>query len=229
MADIKGNIAAVRQGVAAAAARAGRDSTAVKIIAVTKTIPMDKIKTAIACGLDTLGENRVQEMTAKMPELPEKVSWHLIGHLQSNKVKYIAERVSMIHSLDSLSLAREIDRQGVRLGRRIPVLVQVNVAGEATKFGLSANEVADFLAAAGGYDGLTVSGLMTMAPYLADPEEARPVFRQLRKLSERLKTMGIPGIRMDYLSMGMSNDYKVAVEEGANLIRIGSRIFGERY
>jgi pyridoxal phosphate enzyme (YggS family) len=229
MVDIKGNIAAVRQDIAEAAVRTGRDDRAIKIIAVTKTIAVDKIKTAIEAGLTALGENRVQEMTAKMPELPADIEWHLIGHLQTNKVKYIADRVRMVHSLDSLALAKEIDRRGSRLGRRIPVLVQVNVAGETTKFGLRPGEVADFVAEAGSLPGLAVSGLMTMAPYVTDPEEARPVFRGLRELGGRLKTMGIPGVTMDYLSMGMSNDYKIAVEEGANLLRIGSRIFGERY
>jgi pyridoxal phosphate enzyme (YggS family) len=229
MMDILGNIAVVRQEVAAAAARVGRDAAGIKIIAVTKTIQSDKIKIAVASGLTALGENRVQEMTAKIPELPPEVEWHLIGHLQTNKVKYIAEQVSMIHSLDSLDLAREIDRQGSRHGRRIPVLVQVNVAGEDTKFGLSPGETADFVAAVGTYPGLAVSGLMTIAPYVADPEEVRLVFRKLREIRDRLKTMDIPGIKMDYLSMGMSNDYNIAVEEGANLLRIGSRIFGERY
>lgn len=229
MVDIIGNIATVRQDVAEAAAKVGRDVSAIKIIAVTKTISVDNISIALEAGLKALGENRVQEMTDKIPELPLDVEWHLIGHLQSNKVKYIAERVNMIHSLESLSLAKEISRRGVQLGRRIPVLVQVNVAGEETKFGLYPGEVVDFVAEAGGYPGLAVSGLMTMAPYVADPEEARPIFRGLREIGDRLKTMDIPGVRMDYLSMGMSNDYKVAVEEGANLLRIGSRIFGERY
>lgn len=227
--DIKGNIAEVRQEIAAAAARSGRSDSVIKIIAVTKTISVDKIKLALEGGIGALGENRVQEMTSKIPDLPESVEWHLIGHLQSNKVKYIAGRVGMIHSLDSLSLAGEIDRQGKRLGRRVPVLVQVNVAGETTKFGLAPGEVTDFITELSGYTGLAVSGLMTVAPYVTDPEEVRPVFRELGELSGRLKKMDIPGIRMDYLSMGMSNDYKVAVEEGANLLRIGSRIFGERY
>jgi len=229
MVDIKRNIAEVRQDIEAAAAGSGRDVSDIKIIAVTKTVSADKIKIALETGITALGENRVQEMTAKIPELPDYVEWHLIGHLQSNKVKYIAGQVHMVHSLDSLSLAKEIDRWGVRLGRRIPVLVQVNVAGEAAKFGLKPGETADFVTELSCCPGLAVSGLMTVAPYVTDPEEARPVFRELREIGERLKTMGIPGIRMDYLSMGMSNDYKVAVEEGANLLRIGSCIFGERY
>lgn len=229
MVDIKGNIDAVRQEVAAAAARSGRSVTDIKIIAVSKTIAVEKVRIALAAGLTALGENRVQEMTAKMAELPADVQWHLIGHLQSNKVKYIAERVAMIHSLESLPLAREIDRRGVQLSRKIPVLIQVNVAGEATKFGLAPNEVNDFLTEVGGYPGLAVCGLMTMAPYVAASEETRPVFRELRELKDKLKTMDIPGVRLDYLSMGMSNDYTIAVEEGANILRIGSRIFGERY
>lgn len=229
MVDIKGNIAAVRQEIAAAAARSGRGGENIKIIAVSKTIAVEKIRIALDAGLTSLGENRVQEMTAKMQELPADVQWHLIGHLQSNKVKYITAGVAMIHSLDSLPLAKEIDRQGVKLGRRIPVLIQVNVAGEATKFGIAPREAADFAAEAGGYPGLAVSGLMTIAPYVTDPEEVRPVFRELRKLRDKLKDMGIPGAGMDFLSMGMSNDYIIAVEEGANILRIGSRIFGERY
>lgn len=229
MVDIKGNIALVRQVVAEAAAKVGRDAAAIKIIAVTKTISVDKISIALETGINALGENRVQEMMDKLPELPLGAEWHLIGHLQTNKVKYIAEKVNMIHSLDSLALAKEIDRRGTQAGRRIPALIQVNVAGEATKFGLEPGEVTDFAAEAGGYPGLAVSGLMTIAPYAADPEEVRPVFRGLREIGAKLKTMGIPGVNMDYLSMGMSNDYRVAVEEGANLLRIGSRIFGERY
>jgi len=194
---------------------------------VTKTVPVERIREAVDAGLTVLGENRVQELTAKYP-LVEGVEWHLIGHLQSNKVKYIVDKVSLFHALDSLSLAEEINKRMAPLGRAMDVLIQVNVAGEGTKFGIKPEETRDFVDAVRKLPGLKIRGLMTIGPFVADPEEVRPVFRRLRLLAEEVKTIGFPGVEMRHLSMGMSNDYIIAVEEGATLLRLGSVLFGPR-
>ncbi len=227
MSWIADRITAVQDQVRQAALRTRRDPGEIGLVAVTKTVPVDKIKEAVAAGLRVLGENRVQELTAKYPYL-EGVEWHLIGHLQSNKVKYIVDKVALLHSLDSLSLAEEINRRMLALGRRMDVLVQVNVADEVTKFGLRPAETEEFIDAVRTLPGLRIKGLMTIGPNVRDPEEIRPVFRQLRMLAEQVKTIGFPGVELTHLSMGMSNDYIVAVEEGATLIRLGSIIFGPR-
>ncbi len=227
MSSISYNIKSVLEKVRTAAAKANRDPAEIKIVAVTKTVPVEWIREAVDAGLTVLGENRVQELTAKYP-LVEGVEWHLIGHLQSNKVKYIVDKVSLIHSLDSLSLAEEINKRMLPLGRVMDVLVQVNVADEDTKFGISPAETRDFIDAVRQLPGLKIKGLMTIGPYVEEPEEVRPVFRKLRMLAEELKTIGLPGVEMNHLSMGMSNDYIIAVEEGATLLRLGSALFGPR-
>lgn len=227
MSGVSENISEVLHQIREAAGRAGRNPSEIGIVAVTKTVPVEKIKKAVACGIKSLGENRVQELSEKYPML-HGVEWHLIGHLQSNKVKYIADIVTMIHSLDSLTLADEINKRMSALGRTMDVLVQVNVADESTKYGIMPQQAIPFIETVGRLPGLRVKGLMTIAPFVADPEEVRWVFRHLRMLAEEVKTMGFPGVDMKHLSMGMSNDYIIAVEEGATLVRIGSTIFGHR-
>lgn len=203
----------------------------VLLIAVSKTKPLELIKEALTAGISDFGENRVQELMGKQPYLPE-LNWHLIGTLQTNKVKYLFDgdkaRVKLIHSLDRLELAKELDKRAERAGLVMPVLVQVNIADEDTKSGIKENEAGDFILALQDFPHIQVKGLMTIGPFLPDPEELRPVFRSLRLLSQDLDRLAIPHIRMEYLSMGMSNDYMVAVEEGANLVRVGSTIFGNR-
>ncbi len=224
---VRENLHRVRERVRLAAARAGRDPREIKIIAVTKQVPVPSIKEALKAGIADLGENRVQEMTAKMAELPAGVRWHMIGHLQTNKVKHVVGRVELVHSLDSLHLAREIDRRSGRLGVVTRALVQVNVAGEESKFGVSPAELPDFLVALQELERVEVCGLMTIAPYVEDPEEVRPVFRELRRLARRLDGR-VPRVRLNHLSMGMTNDFEVAVEEGSDMLRLGTAIFGAR-
>ena len=225
--DVRENLLAIRKKISLAAGRTGRSGREVQLVAVTKGVSVARIETALAAGVKILGENRVQELLAKQPLLPAGSEWHFVGHLQTNKVKYVLERVSLIHSLDSWRLAQAISRQAAKAGKEVNVLAQVNVAGEKTKYGLAPGEVIDFLGAAGALPGLKVRGLMTIAPAADNPEAARPVFRALRLLFERARAL-FPAAGIDYLSMGMSNDYLVAVEEGANLIRLGTAIFGAR-
>lgn len=222
---VQENIKQVRERIALACARSGRPPDEVGLVAVTKGVSPERIKEALAAGVGICGENRVQEMLAKQPHLPAGIKWHFIGHLQTNKVKYVIDRVHLIHSLDSWRLAREINRLAVREAKKVEVLVQVNVSGEKTKYGLAPGELNGFLRALEELPGLAVRGLMTIAPAVADPEEARPFFRRLRLLFEEVRAL-FPGRGIDYLSMGMTNDYVVAVEEGANLVRIGTAIFG---
>jgi hypothetical protein len=228
LSQIAANLAEVKKKIIASAERVGRDPAEIKLIAVTKTVGIPQMLEAIEAGVTAIGENRVQEINRKFPELHKPVEWHLIGHLQTNKVKYIIDKVALIHSLDSLSLAEEISKRARQAGKEMPVLVQVNVAEEESKHGLKLGETEAFIRNVANLDGLRISGLMTMAPLVEDPEEARPVFRRLRLLSEELRAKAIPGIELRYLSMGMTNDFEVAIEEGANLIRIGTAIFGAR-
>jgi len=222
------NLQNVRERVAEAAQKAGRKPEDIQIIAVTKTVDIPQIEEVIGAGITAIGENRVQEVMRKYPLLQEKVDWHLIGHLQTNKVKYIIDKVCLIHSVESIPLAQEISKRAGQKGIVMPILVQVNVAEEETKFGLKVEEVIPFIREIAKLDGLKVEGLMTMAPFVENPEDARPVFRELRILAEKIKQEAIPGVEMKHLSMGMTNDYQVAVEEGATLIRVGTGIFGKR-
>ncbi|MBE0465649.1 MAG: YggS family pyridoxal phosphate-dependent enzyme [Candidatus Desulforudis sp.] len=223
--DVAQNLERVRHKIAAACRRSGLGPEDVELVAVTKDVGLDAIKQALDAGVKVLGENRVQELVRKYPELPG-VRWHFIGHLQRNKVKPLVGRVELIHSMDRWSLAQELDRQARRFGRVFRVLVQVNVTGEAGRFGVPPGDLIDFVNRAAGLEGLRVEGLMVMAPFVTDPEEVRPLFREMRGLFERLSDDS--GVRMRYLSMGMSSDYTVAVEEGANMVRIGTAVFGPR-
>lgn len=228
-AAIADNIAQVRRRLAEACARSGRDPAGVRLVAVSKTVEPGRIRQAIAGGITVLGENYIQEAREKIPLLDNPaVSWHYIGHLQSNKAKYAAALFDMVHSLDSADLARALDRAAARLGRRLSVLVQVNVSGEASKSGCAPRQAAAVIAAAAGLGHLSVQGLMTMPPPADDPERTRPFFRALRLLRDELEGgFGGPG-SLPELSMGMSADFEIAVEEGATLVRVGTLLFGRR-
>ncbi|NLG84308.1 MAG: YggS family pyridoxal phosphate-dependent enzyme [Firmicutes bacterium] len=220
----------VKERVANAARRSGRDPAEVTVVAVTKTVPPETIRTAVTLGLCELGENRVQEALAKQAVLGRTgLRWHLIGTLQTNKARKAVESFDLIHSLDRWELAEVLVRTAERLGRKVPVLLQVNVAGEASKHGMPPEEVFPFLARLLKWREILVpSGLMTMAPLTEDPEATRPVFRRLAELFRTARAEFGLGPEWHWLSMGMSQDFEVAVEEGANLVRIGTAIFGAR-
>ncbi|MEW6447908.1 MAG: YggS family pyridoxal phosphate-dependent enzyme [Bacillota bacterium] len=226
MNNIGDNIRQIQKEIAEAARRAGRDPAAVKIVAVSKGVPPAGIRQAQAAGLTAFGENRVQEFVRKYREIGAEVEWHFVGYLQRNKVKYLCGLVNLIHSLDRWELAVELNRWALKKKEVFSTLVQVNVAREPLKHGLYEEEVLDFLAAVAGLPGVRVRGLMTMAPYVYDPEDARPVFRRLRELA--LKCRDVPNVSMEFLSMGMTQDFAVAIEEGANMVRIGRAVFGPR-
>jgi pyridoxal phosphate enzyme (YggS family) len=225
MRSIRENLKDVRRRMAAAAERMGRRVEDIKLVAVTKTVPVEDIEQAIACGVDIVGENRIQEAAAKYPLVKGSVRWHMVGHLQRNKVKKALEMFQLIHSVDSLRLAEEISRRAEALGRTMDILVQVNTSGEDSKFGLVPQQTIPFLESLAPLSGLRVQGLMTIGAFLPDPEAVRPCFRQLREIFERAGELELPNVRLRYLSMGMSNDFTVAIEEGANMIRVGTAIF----
>lgn len=225
---IADNLQQIQQRIAAAAVKAGRDPATVQLVAVSKTRPAALVEEAARCGQLLFGENYVQELAVKAAEVREPVVWHFIGSLQSNKVRQIAGLVAMIHSVDRLSLAEEIDRQWAKLGRTCDILIQVNIAGEASKSGAASEEVLALVRAAARLPHLRIKGLMTMPPFFDDPDGARPYFRNLQQLAGEIAARNIPGVAMDELSMGMSGDFEVAIAEGATLVRVGSAIFGER-
>ncbi len=225
---IQDNLQAINDRIAAACARAGRDPAAVRLVAVSKTKPAAMIDEAAAAGQRLFGESYAQEFAAKADEVRLPVEWHFIGGLQTNKVKYLRSKVALIHSVDRLSLAREIDRQWAKLGRSVDVLLQVNLGGEETKSGTEAADLEELARQVARLPNLRIRGLMTLPPWFDDAEEVRPFFRQLRQLAEGLEKLAIPGVEMRELSMGMSHDFEVAVEEGATLVRVGTAIFGER-
>jgi len=218
----------VLEEIRAAAVAAGRNPEEVRLVAVSKTRPAADVSAAFLAGQVIFGENYVQELAAKAPQVPEQVEWHYIGHLQSNKVKQIAGLVSMIHSLDRLSLAEEISRQWGRIGKSCDVLVQVNISGETTKSGTTAADALKLLRDIALLPHIRVRGLMTMPPFFDDPEAARPYFAGLKSLSDLIASEKIPGVEMKELSMGMSGDFEAAIREGATLVRVGTAIFGER-
>jgi len=226
--SIADNLSVIRERIAQATRACGRDPEEVRLVAVSKTKPAAAIAEAFRCGQRIFGENYVQELVSKSAELPEGISWHFIGNLQSNKVRQIAGLVEMIHSVDRLSLAREIDRQWGMLGKSCDILVQVNISCEATKCGTSSEELLDLVKEIAALPHLRVKGLMTMPPYYDDPEGARPYFAALKELAGIVEAEAIPGVEMRELSMGMSGDFEVAIAEGATLVRVGSALFGER-
>lgn len=226
---LKENLAAVEQRIAEACARAGRSRDEVTLIAVSKTKPVEMLSEVYDAGTRDFGENKPQEIRDKYPQLPEDIRWHMIGHLQRNKIKYIIDKVCMIHSVDSLRLAQAIDEAAEKLGIIMPVLVEVNVAGEESKDGIRPEETEDFVRKISVLPHIHVEGLMTIAPYTENPEENRPYFRNLSKLCVDIREKNIDNVSMYSLSMGMTGDYEIAIEEGATMVRVGTGIFGERF
>lgn len=218
----------VEERIRSACQRCGRDPGEVTLIAVSKTKPVEMLLEAYQEGCRCFGENKVQEITAKYDLMPKDVSWHMIGHLQRNKIKYIIDKVTMIHSVDSLRLAEAIEHEAAKRNQQIPILAEVNVAEEESKFGLSVAEVLPFLETISKFPHLRVQGLMTIAPFVEDAQENRPVFRQLKQLQVDIARRNIDNIHMTVLSMGMTGDYEVAIEEGATMVRVGTGIFGTR-
>lgn len=224
--QIARNLEQVRTRIAAAAGRAGRDADDVLLLAVSKTVPPERVAMAVGAGHSHFAENRVQELLAKAPALPDSVDWHLIGHLQSNKIRKALAVTARIHSVDSLDLARQIDRVADEQGLHVEAWLQVNVGGEGSKFGFDPASVEDCLEDLLELPRLEWQGLMTVPPFDPDPEAVRPAFVALRELRDRLEQAG--GCRLPRLSMGMSHDFEVAIEEGATEVRVGSAIFGAR-
>jgi len=226
--NIADNIRQIRDAMAEAARRAKRDPTDVRLMAVTKTVDDERILEAIRTGVDILGENYVQEAKRKLEKMGKTGKWHLIGHLQTNKAKYAVRLFDMVQSVDRLELALELDRRARAAGIVLKILIEVNIAGEQTKSGVPREETLALVRRIAPLENLTIQGLMTMPPWFDDPEEARPFFRALRELRERIAAEEIPRVEMRELSMGMTGDYAIAVEEGATIVRIGRGIFGER-
>ena len=222
------NLEQVRKNIDEACRMAGRDPKEVTLIAVSKTKPVSMLKEAYDAGARCFGENKVQEIMDKHPQLPEDIQWHMIGHLQRNKVKYIVDKVSMIHSVDSLRLAQTIEQEAAKHNVCVPVLLEVNVAQEESKFGLKMDEVLPLIETIADFPHIKVQGLMTIAPYVENAEDNRDFFRQLKKLSVDIEAKNINNVSMSVLSMGMTGDYQVAVQEGATMVRVGTGIFGER-
>ncbi len=226
MSSITERVAEVQGRLSRAIEKAGRDPAEVALMAVSKNHGPDAVREAAAAGLTLFGENRVQEAAAKIPESPGHLRWHLIGHLQRNKVKFAVELFEAIHSVDTLKLAETIQRHCEEAGRRMQILLEVNVSGEAVKFGFKPDEVPEVLRRSAEWNRLEITGLMTMPPFTEDPEGARPHFRKLRELRDRWQDE--TGVPLPVLSMGMTHDMEVAVEEGSNVVRIGTAIFGAR-
>ena len=229
-AEIKNNLEAVHADIDAACKRSGRDKGEVKLIAVSKTKPFEQLLAAYNAGERVFGENKVQEICAKyerIDEMPGAV-FHMIGHLQTNKVRQVIDKVAMIHSVDSLHLAETIDREAAKAGIRMDILIEVNVAGEDSKFGIACDETEKLVRECAELDNVHVCGLMTIAPFVEDSEQNRQVFKNLKQLCVDLKAKNIDNTDMDVLSMGMTGDYQVAIEEGATMVRVGTGIFGAR-
>jgi len=228
MSTIRENIEKVRGNIAEAALRSGRNPSDIRLMAVTKTVDDDRIMEAIDCDVDIIGENYVQEGKRKIEKMGKTVEWHMIGHLQSNKAKYAVRLFDMIHSVDRVGLAQELDKRSRNAGMKSKILIEVNVSGEETKSGVPKEQAISLVKDIATLENLSIRGVMTMPPWFDDPEDARPYFVALRELRDRIVEEDIEGVEMAELSMGMSGDYPVAVEEGATIVRIGRTIFGER-
>ncbi len=225
---LKENIDNVRANIKRACERAKRNVDEVTLIAVSKTKPLSDIEELITYGETEFGENKVQELVDKYEHVSKPVDWHLIGHLQTNKVKYIVDKACLIHSVDSVHLAKEIEKEAAKHNVIVNILIQVNIAHEDTKFGIDATEIYNMIDEIKDYEHVRVKGLMTIAPFVDNPEENRVHFRNLHQLLLGIKSKNIDNIDMSILSMGMTNDYEVAIEEGATMVRVGTGIFGER-
>lgn len=225
---LKDNLKNVEERVQAACDRAGRKREEVTLIAVSKTKPVEMLSEIYDEGIREFGENKVQEMCEKMEVMPKDIRWNMIGHLQTNKVKYIVGKTSLIHSVDSLHLAKEIQKQAIKHDCICDILVEVNIAGEASKFGTSRDEAISLVEEIAKLDHIRIKGLMTIAPFVDNPEDNRQYFRDIKQLSVDIAHKNIDNVSMNVLSMGMTGDYTVAIEEGATMVRVGTGIFGER-
>ena len=225
---LKDNLKNVEERVQEACDRAGRKREEVTLIAVSKTKPIEMLQEIYDENIRDFGENKVQELCDKIEKMPKDIKWHMIGHLQRNKVKYIVDKVALIHSVDSLRLAETIENEAAKHNVTVPILIEVNVAQEESKFGLKTEEVLSLVESVAALPHINIKGLMTIAPYVEDPEENRGIFRQLKKLSVDIAAKNINNVNMSVLSMGMTGDYQVAVQEGATMVRVGTGIFGER-
>lgn len=225
---IKENLAQIENNIIAACEKVGRNRKEVTLIAVSKTKPVSMLEEAYETGIRDFGENKVQEMCDKFDCLPKDIRWHMIGHLQTNKVKYLMDKAYLIHSVDSLKLAQEIEKQAAKHNRIVDILIEVNIAQEESKFGLAIQDVLVLVKEIAKLSHLRIKGLMTIAPYVENPEDNRLYFRQIKQLSVDIASQNIDNVSMDILSMGMSGDYQVAIEEGATMVRVGTSIFGER-
>lgn len=228
MSGIRENVERVRQRIESACRRVGRSLNEIILVCVTKTIDVARIDEAIGCGITDIGENRIQEAKAKYDQISRPVRWHMVGHLQTNKAKDAVKMFDLIHSVDSLHLARAIDKRAGEVGKLMNCLIELNLSKEASKFGITPEEVFSLIEETAKLDNLRINGLMTMAPLVDDPELTRTYFKKLRELSEEIRSRNYKNVQMEYLSMGMSQDFEVAIEEGSNIVRIGTAIFGLR-
>ncbi len=228
MSDIKDNINEIKNNINMICNKNNMNKNDITLIAVTKTMNYENINCAIENGITDIGENKVQEVMDKYDLINKNVNWHLIGHLQTNKVKYILDKVKLIHSVDSLPLAEEINKRAAKLGIIKDILIQVNVAMEATKYGISTEEVDSLIDQVSLLSNVRIKGLMTIAPLFDEVEKTRPIFRALREKRDEIVKNNISNVEMNYLSMGMTGDYSIAIEEGSNMIRVGTGIFGKR-
>ena len=227
--ELKQRLENIKERIRRAAKSCNRNPDSIRLVAVSKTVPAETVKDAIEAGATILGENYVQEAREKFDDLVQyPISWHFIGHLQSNKAKYAVRLFDLIHSVDSLKLARALDKEAKKVDKIQLILVQVNISAEETKSGTSAEQAPGLISDISQLENVSIKGLMTMPPYFYQPEKVRPYFAALRKLRNRLKEQSIPNVFMEELSMGMSGDFEVAIEEGATLVRVGTAIFGER-
>lgn len=225
---LKENLAQVEKNIEAACKKAGRDRSEVILVAVSKTKPVSMLQEIYDEGIRDFGENKVQEIEAKYPELPKDIRWHMIGHLQRNKVKHVIDKACLIHSVDSYRLAEEINIQAKKKNLVVPILVEVNIADEESKFGISKEDAMELVKQISELENLRIQGLMTIAPFVEDPEENRTYFRGIKQLSVDIASKNIDNVSMNVLSMGMTGDYMVAIEEGATIVRVGTGIFGAR-
>ena len=228
MGEIQQNINQIQKRIEAAAQRSGRKKEDILLLAVSKTIDVERIKEAVACGLKELGENKVQEILEKYEPMGEEVKWHLIGHLQTNKVKYIIDKVKLIHSVESLKLAEEISKRAKKANKVMDILIEVNMAAEESKFGVAPEDTLSLIQKIALLDNICIRGLMTVAPFVENSEENRECFRRMKQLSVDINAEKIDNVYMDILSMGMSNDFEIVIEEGATIVRVGTSIFGRR-
>jgi pyridoxal phosphate enzyme (YggS family) len=228
MSGIEDNIKDIRSRIEKAAKKTGRGAEEIKLVAVSKTVEPERINEAIRCGIDIIGENRVQEAEAKFKQVTEKVEKHLVGHLQTNKAKKAVELFDFIQSVDSERIAGEISKRATEMGKVMDVLVEVNTSAEETKFGIEPDQALPLIETISRLEGIKIKGLMTIGLFTDNPEETRPCFKKLRAIFEQIKSANVTNVEMRYLSMGMTSDFEVAIEEGSNMVRVGTGIFGSR-